>query len=84
MLFEVLIIFQATLLDDHMRDLRRVIRPGSKRLNWNSLGIGDFIIKCENVCMRIQKKISYFYHIVFICHQISFQNVKMSESFMVL
>ena len=32
-----------------MRELRRVIRPGSKRLNWNSLGINDFVLKCRNV-----------------------------------
>ena len=40
---------QAQLLEEHMRDLRRVIRPGAKRLNWNSLGISDFIIKCDAV-----------------------------------
>jgi dynein heavy chain len=32
-----------------MRELRRVIRPGAKRLNWNSLGINDFISKCDSV-----------------------------------
>ena len=32
-----------------MKELRRVIRPGSKRLNWNSLGISDFVGKCESV-----------------------------------
>lgn len=34
-----------------MRELRRVIRPGSKRLNWNSLGINDFVLKCRNVSL---------------------------------
>ena len=32
-----------------MRELRRVIRPGAKRLNWNSLGINDFVAKCQGV-----------------------------------
>lgn len=40
---------EASLLEDHMRELRRVIRPGAKRLNWNSLGINDFIAKCDSV-----------------------------------
>ena len=40
---------QAQLLEEHMRDLRRMLRPGAKRLNWNSLGINDFVVKCESV-----------------------------------
>jgi len=30
---------QAQLLEEHIRELKRVLRPGYKRLNWNSLGI---------------------------------------------
>lgn len=26
-----------------------MLRPGSKRINWNSLGINDFLVKCESV-----------------------------------
>ena len=37
------------MLDDHIKTLQRVLRPGSKRLNWNSLGIQDYIAKCEQV-----------------------------------
>lgn len=40
---------QSVLLEDHVRELRRVIRPGAKRLNWNSLGIKDYCHKCEQV-----------------------------------
>ena len=40
---------QAVLLEEHMRELWRVIRPGAKRLNWNSLGINDFVAKCQSV-----------------------------------
>ena len=43
---------QAVLLEEHMRELRRVIRPGAKRLNWNSLGINDFVAKCQSVRNR--------------------------------
>lgn len=36
------------LLDDHIKDLQRVLRAGYKRLNWNSLGIPDFIGRCSH------------------------------------
>ena len=49
------VVFQAVLLEDHMRDLRRVIRPGAKRLNWNSLGINDFVAKCGAVSAPINR-----------------------------
>lgn len=41
--------FQTDLLTDHMKQLRRVIRPGSKLLNWSSLGISDFVQKSSAV-----------------------------------
>jgi len=40
---------QVTLLEDHTKELKRVIRPGARRLNWNSLGIYDYISKCVAV-----------------------------------
>jgi len=40
---------QVTLLEDHTKELKRVIRPGARRLNWNSLGINDYISKCVAV-----------------------------------
>ena len=43
---------QSVLLEDHVRELRRVIRPGAKRLNWNSLGIKDYCHKCEQVSLE--------------------------------
>ena len=42
-----------------MRELRRVLRPGAKRLNWNSLGIRDFCHKCEQVASLCPSKVSY-------------------------
>lgn len=37
------------LLEDNIKELKRVILPGAKRLNWNSLGINDFVAKCGQV-----------------------------------
>ena len=41
--------FQTQLLDDHIKELKRVLKPGHKRLNWNSLGITDYITRCDQV-----------------------------------
>ena len=42
------ICFQVQLLDDHIKELKRVLRPGHKRLNWNSLGIQvQFVLQKE-------------------------------------
>lgn len=32
-----------------LEDLKKVLNPGFEVLNWNSLGIPDFIAKCEQV-----------------------------------
>uniref|UniRef100_A0A670YVL6 Dynein axonemal heavy chain 10 n=1 Tax=Pseudonaja textilis TaxID=8673 RepID=A0A670YVL6_PSETE len=42
------------LLDEHMQDLWRVFRSGYKRLNWNSLGIGDYIIRCTHAIGKFE------------------------------
>nr|XP_026696380.1 dynein heavy chain 10, axonemal isoform X1 [Ciona intestinalis]XP_026696381.1 dynein heavy chain 10, axonemal isoform X2 [Ciona intestinalis] len=53
---------EAQLLDEHIRELKRVLKPGYKRLNWNSLGIQDYITRCgvaigkfESLVNQIQK-----------------------------
>ncbi|XP_053327864.1 dynein axonemal heavy chain 10 [Spea bombifrons] len=50
------------LLDRHIRDLLKVFRSGYRRLNWNSLGIGEYIARCtqavskfESLVHKIQK-----------------------------
>lgn len=35
------------LLSGHINDLNRVMKPGFTRLNWNSLGIPEFIQRCN-------------------------------------
>ncbi|XP_069475795.1 dynein axonemal heavy chain 10 [Ambystoma mexicanum] len=53
---------EVRLLEDHIRDLGKVFRSGHRRLNWNSLGIADFISRCtqtigkfESLVHQIQK-----------------------------
>lgn len=40
---------ETLLLEDHLYELRRTIRPGAKRLNWTSLGILDYLNKSRSV-----------------------------------
>lgn len=44
---------QTQLLEDHIKELKRVLKPGAKRLNWNSLGISDYIARCGQVKLKI-------------------------------
>ncbi|XP_076804944.1 dynein axonemal heavy chain 10-like [Clavelina lepadiformis] len=53
---------EAQLLEEHIRELKRVLKPGYRRLNWNSLGIQDYITRCgvaigkfESLVNQIQK-----------------------------
>ncbi|KAM6051570.1 dynein axonemal heavy chain 10-like [Theristicus caerulescens] len=45
---------ETKLLDDHIQELRRVFKSGHKRLNWNSLGIGDFIVRCTQAIRNFE------------------------------
>ncbi|XP_054851851.1 dynein axonemal heavy chain 10 [Eublepharis macularius] len=45
---------EAQLLDEQIQDLWRVFRSGYKRLNWNSLGIGDYIIRCTQAISKFE------------------------------
>ncbi|XP_069071115.1 dynein axonemal heavy chain 10 [Pleurodeles waltl] len=61
-LMELLNDAEMQLLEDHIRELTKVFRSGHKRLNWNSLGIGDYISRCtqgvvkfESLVHQIQK-----------------------------
>ena len=47
--------YQTQLLEDHIKELKRVLKPGAKRLNWNSLGISDYITRCGQVTREILK-----------------------------
>ncbi|EDO35852.1 predicted protein [Nematostella vectensis] len=59
---------ETQLLDDNIKELKRVLKPGSKRLNWNSLGISDYVTRCgqaigkfESLVNQIQKNAKDIY-----------------------
>ncbi|ELK26420.1 Dynein heavy chain 10, axonemal [Myotis davidii] len=45
---------ESALLDDHSQELLRVFRSGFKRLNWNSLGIADYITRCKQAIGKFE------------------------------
>uniref|UniRef100_A0A8B9MLI2 Dynein axonemal heavy chain 10 n=1 Tax=Accipiter nisus TaxID=211598 RepID=A0A8B9MLI2_9AVES len=45
---------ETKLLDDHIQELWRVFKSGHRRLNWNSLGIGDFIVQCMRAIRKFE------------------------------
>ncbi|VFV23646.1 dynein heavy chain axonemal [Lynx pardinus] len=45
---------EALLLDDHSQELIRVFRSGYTRLNWNSLGIADYITRCKQAIGKFE------------------------------
>uniref|UniRef100_A0A673VC35 Dynein axonemal heavy chain 10 n=1 Tax=Suricata suricatta TaxID=37032 RepID=A0A673VC35_SURSU len=53
-LMETLNEAEALLLDDHSQELIRVFRTGYRRLNWNSLGISDYITRCKQATAKFE------------------------------
>jgi hypothetical protein len=49
---------ETLLLETHLSDLKRSIRPGAKRLNWTSLGIQDYLNKTNSVDYYLRIPIS--------------------------
>lgn len=45
--YELLDPTEKKLLQAHISELKRAMNPGLLRLNWNSLGISEFIVKCN-------------------------------------
>lgn len=45
---------QLQLMEDHVKALQRTIKPGAKRLNWSSLGIQDYVTKCEEALTKFE------------------------------
>jgi dynein heavy chain len=46
-IIEPLNVAERKLLQSHLTEIKRVMKPGLLRLNWNSLGIPEFIQKCN-------------------------------------
>ncbi|KAJ3336288.1 Dynein heavy chain 10, axonemal, partial [Gonapodya sp. JEL0774] len=68
---ESLDVAERKLLGSHIMELRRVIKPGLTRLNWNSLGIADYIQKCtaeinkfSSIVNSIRKNSANIAHVV--------------------
>uniref|UniRef100_A0A8C3PXH9 Dynein heavy chain tail domain-containing protein n=1 Tax=Chrysolophus pictus TaxID=9089 RepID=A0A8C3PXH9_CHRPC len=45
---------ETKLLDDHIKELWKVFKLGQRRLNWNSLGIADFIVRCKQAIRKFE------------------------------
>lgn len=46
------------LLQSHLSEVKRVMKPGLTRLNWNSLGIPEFIHKCTQEIIKVQSLVN--------------------------
>ncbi|NWR76527.1 DYH10 protein, partial [Centropus unirufus] len=42
------------LLDGHIQELWGVFKSGHRRLNWTSLGVGDFIVQCTRAIRKFE------------------------------
>ncbi|XP_043835576.1 dynein axonemal heavy chain 10 [Dromiciops gliroides] len=45
---------ETSLLEDQSQELSRVFRAGYKRLNWNSLGIADYLFRCKEAMGKFE------------------------------
>uniref|UniRef100_A0A803XS79 Dynein axonemal heavy chain 10 n=1 Tax=Meleagris gallopavo TaxID=9103 RepID=A0A803XS79_MELGA len=45
---------ETKLLDDRIQELWKVFKLGQRRLNWNSLGIADFIVRCKQAIRKFE------------------------------
>ncbi|NXI45677.1 DYH10 protein, partial [Galbula dea] len=45
---------ETKLLDDHIQELLTIFKPGYRILNWNYLGIGDFIAQCTRAIREFE------------------------------
>lgn len=49
---------ETLLLESHLHDLKRTIRPGAKRLNWSALGINDYLTKCNSNISKLESMVN--------------------------
>ncbi|XP_030358369.1 dynein heavy chain 10, axonemal isoform X4 [Strigops habroptila] len=62
-LMETLNEAETKLLDDHIKKLWEVFKSGHSRLNWNSLGIGDFIFRCTQAVRMFETLVHQIHNI---------------------
>uniref|UniRef100_A0A8C4TE89 Dynein axonemal heavy chain 10 n=1 Tax=Erpetoichthys calabaricus TaxID=27687 RepID=A0A8C4TE89_ERPCA len=46
------------LLDEHIQEVHRVLRSGYRRLNWNSLGISNYIDRCMQAIAKLESLVN--------------------------
>ncbi|NWU75337.1 DYH10 protein, partial [Onychorhynchus coronatus] len=62
-LMETLNEAETKLLDDYIQELWRILKPGHKRLTWNSLGIGEFIFQCTQAIVKLESLVQQIHNI---------------------
>ena len=46
------------MLQDHIRLLQHTLRSGHTRLNWNTLGIKEYVQKCEKMIDKFESLVN--------------------------
>ncbi|NXY22177.1 DYH10 protein, partial [Atrichornis clamosus] len=54
---------ETKLLDDSIQELWRILKAGHKRLTWNSLGIGEFIVQCTQTVGKFELLVHQIHNI---------------------
>ncbi|NXK85823.1 DYH10 protein, partial [Formicarius rufipectus] len=62
-LMETLNEAETKLLDDYIQELLRIFKSGHKRLTWNSLGIGEFIVQCTQALGKLESLVHQIHNI---------------------
>ncbi|XP_067862341.1 dynein axonemal heavy chain 10 [Heptranchias perlo] len=57
-LMDSLSMAETKLMAEHIRELQRVIRSGYRRLNWNSLGINDYLGRCDQAIGKFESLVN--------------------------
>ncbi|NXH21068.1 DYH10 protein, partial [Bucco capensis] len=53
---------ETELLDDHIKELSTKFKPGHRILNWDYLGIGDFIAQCTRAIRKFESLVHRIHH----------------------
>ncbi|NXF83053.1 DYH10 protein, partial [Sclerurus mexicanus] len=62
-LMETLNEAETKLLRDYIQELLRIFKSGHKRLTWNSLGIGEFIVQCTQAIGKLESLVHQIHNI---------------------
>ena len=51
------------LLQDHIKQLQQTLKSGHTRLNWNTLGIKEYVVKCEKMIDKFESLVNQVHDI---------------------